>query len=217
MIRLLGWGGESVPPRAAARGFVPQLETLDGRVVPSVSVAGIKGELTLASGPGVAVQQRIESPPDVVLLGAPGDPSDEDGAAAAAHVPGSGEAGFHRDGGTWYDIAKTDKDKFEPYLTRGDFAPGSGSGVAVQQRIESPPPAVGLVAAPASPEGADGLTAPVHLPGSGEAGFDRVAGTLGEGKKVKIDFCVADEAGFDQIRAGGTGWDAAGHEKWIEL
>jgi hypothetical protein len=114
MIRLLGWGGEAAST-GSTRGFVPQLETLDGRVLPSVTVAGIKGEFTVASGPGVAA---------VVSL--------------------------------------------------------------------APPPGAGLVAAPVDQFSLNGATAPVHVPGSGEAGFVSVAGTWGEGKKVKIDFCVAD-------------------------
>ena len=106
MVRLLGWGDEAAAPRAAtARGFVPQLETLGERVVP---VANIKWGEALVSGSGVAAEQRIESPPpDVVLLGAPADPSGANGAAAPVHVQGGGESGFVPAGGTEWNLVKT--------------------------------------------------------------------------------------------------------------
>jgi hypothetical protein len=92
MIGLLGWGEEGAAPRAAARGFVPQLEVLDGRVLPS-HFGNVKIDFALASGPGVAVQQMTESPPGVSLLASPVNPDGASGHTGPVHVLG-GEGGF---------------------------------------------------------------------------------------------------------------------------
>jgi hypothetical protein len=150
MIRLLGWGDEAVPPRAAAaRGFVPQLETLDGRVVPS----RVKIDFCLADT-GVPAQLSTVTPvPAVSLVAAPAGQDGANALTGLVNVPGSGEAGFDRVGATWFDVQKTDKDKFEPYAYKG-YASDD------------------LVGRPQN--SANGLTGPVNVPGSGEAGFDRV-------------------------------------------
>jgi hypothetical protein len=169
MIRLLGWGGEAASTRATSRGFVPQLETLDGRVMPSVTVAGIKGEFTLASGPGVAAQQRIEAP-------APADQYSLNVATAPVHLPGSGEAGFVSVAGTWGE-GKT---------VKIDFCVAD-PGVAAQVSTVAPAPAVGLVATPAGPDGANSATAPVHVHGSGDSDFHRDGRTWFEPAKTDKD------------------------------
>lgn len=108
MTRLLGWRDEVGPRREAARGFVPQLEALDGRVMPSVFGKSIKGDYTVASGPDVPAQVRDVSPPAAVLLTASDAAAgpvgvvhlaaDGDGLFDPIGVPGDGPVDYARVG-----------------------------------------------------------------------------------------------------------------------
>lgn len=223
MIRLLGWGDEAVPPRAAAaRGFVPQLEALDGRVVPS----GVKIDFCLADT-GVPPQvSTVTPPPDVVLLGAPASP----GGAAPVQVPDA--AGFHRVGDVGLEFTKTDKDKFEPYkvkmtdiLTRRPI----GGDVLATAPVHVPGEAWFDRAGGTDFEvlktdkdkfepylqfahGSGALAGPVQVAGGGAAGFGLVGDTGWDlAKKVKIDFVGYGAAVFGLV--GGTWFDASKTDK----
>lgn len=107
MVRLLGWGDGAVSPRvSAAPGFVPQLEALDGRVVPS-HTGKVKIDFAIAN-PDVPAHVSTLPPPAADLAAAPAPP---DGTTGLVHFPGSGEAGFEHVwvGGAGRDFAAADK------------------------------------------------------------------------------------------------------------
>ena len=79
MVRLLGWGDEAGTPR----GFVPDLEVLEGRA--ALSLAGkVKIDFALVLAPDVPVQQSTVSP-GVSQLAAP---DGESGTTGTVQVDG---------------------------------------------------------------------------------------------------------------------------------
>ena len=91
MIRLLGWGDETVPPQKAADpGFMPLLESLEARVV--LSHGGkVKIDFEIAN-PHVPAHVSTLPPPAVDLAATP---AGSDGPSGLVHVP-VGQDGFDR-------------------------------------------------------------------------------------------------------------------------
>src|SRR5262245_9517125 len=108
MIGLSGRGVEVDAPRTAGRVFVPTLEFLEGRTVPGYGKVKIDFEV---ANPEVPAHVSTLPPPAAGLAAPPADAGE---AAGLIHLPGDGKAGFDRGAGG-FELAKTDKDKFEPY------------------------------------------------------------------------------------------------------
>jgi hypothetical protein len=105
MIGLLK-GGVAVDEGRAGRGFVPHVESLEGRVVPGYGRVKIEFEV---ANPEVPAQVSTLPPPAADLAA----PQAEANGVGLVQLPGSGESGFNRGDGTGFELAKTDKDKFE--------------------------------------------------------------------------------------------------------
>jgi hypothetical protein len=91
---LLSWGDESVGPRAeSTRGFVPNLESLESRVV--LSHGGkVKIDFEIAN-PHVPAHVSTLPPPAVHLAAAPAGPDGASEATGLVHVSGD-QDGFDR-------------------------------------------------------------------------------------------------------------------------